>query len=196
LCNFTFLALWMAMLGTPAIDRSACAKEMSVPVTLSGGHETDPQDHGRPVALVAGALRVAPEVFREAFKGVTPSRNGPPSPAEARRNKQALMKVLGPHQVTNERLDEVSNHYRYRPQAGEMWPTTPAKAHAIVEDGKIKSIVVDESGSGYNSPPRAKVQGMAETQLDVSLDFGDDFAKNGSIRSITIVPAKATNEKP
>ena len=28
-----------------------------VPLVFSGGHETDPRDHGRPVVLVAGALK-------------------------------------------------------------------------------------------------------------------------------------------
>ncbi len=164
----------------------ARAAETSVPVTISGGHDTDPQDHGRPVALVAGALGVSQDVFRQAFKGVTPSKNGPPSPEHARRNKQALMKVLGPHKVTNERLDAVSNHYRYRPQAGEMWPTTPAKAHAIVDGGTIKKIVIDDAGSGYNSPPEATIKGFEGTPLRVTLDFGPDFDKNGSLRTIQV----------
>ena len=47
------------------------------------------------------------------------------------------MKVLEPLKVTNDWLDEVSNYYRYRPEKGELWPTTPAKAYAVVEDGTI-----------------------------------------------------------
>lgn len=61
---------------------------MNVPVTFTGGHETDPKDRGRPVVLVAAGLGVKPEVFREAFSGVTPSRGGPPSPALARRTSR------------------------------------------------------------------------------------------------------------
>jgi hypothetical protein len=160
------------------------AAEMRVPVSLTGGHETDRRDGGRPVALVAGGLGVKPEVFREAFRGVTPARNGRPSPEEARRNKAALLKVLAPHGVTNDRLDEVSNYYRYRPQTGELWPNTPATAEAIVENGRIKRIVVTRGGSGYNSPPRAVVAGFESTPLRVTLDFAADLTKNGSIKSI------------
>src|SRR4051794_23144238 len=83
---------------------------------FSGGHDTDPRDHGRPVVLIAAALGVKTEVFREAFSGVTPAGDRRPTGDEARRNKAALMKVLQPLGITNERLDEVSNYYRYQPQ--------------------------------------------------------------------------------
>src|SRR5215218_7061953 len=83
----------------------ARASETQLPITFSGGHETDPRDHGRPVVLVAAALGVTPDVFRTAFRGVTPARNGRPSPQQARSNKDALMRVLKPYGITNERLD-------------------------------------------------------------------------------------------
>ena len=83
---------------------------------FSGGRETDAHDGERPAVLVAAALGVKPKVFRDAFRGVTPARGGPPSSRAARRNKAALLKVLGPHGVTNNRLDQVSDHYRYQPQ--------------------------------------------------------------------------------
>ena len=167
------------------------AAETHVPVSFSGGHETDPKDGGRPVVLVAAALEVKPEVFRDAFSGVTPARDGKPSPEQARRNKAALMKVLKPYGVTNERLDEVSNYYRYQPQRGELWPTTPAKAHAVVEDGKIKQVVVTNPGSGYSTPPKATVQGMEKIPLKVTLQFGKDLKKNGSISSVEIASSEA-----
>jgi hypothetical protein len=169
---------------------TASAAETKVPVTFSGGHETDPQDKGRPVVLVAGALGVKPEVFRQAFSGVTPSKNGPPTGAEARRNKEALMKVLAPHGITNDRLDEVSDHYRYRPQAGELWPTTEAKAVAIVEDGAIKRIEITSAGAGYSSIPKMTVRGFESTKLEAVLQFDKDFKKNGSLKSIAVAPAK------
>src|SRR6186713_372058 len=97
--------------------------EMKIPIKFSGGYEIGKQDFGRPIVLIAAALKVKPEVFREAFSGVTPARGRGPTGEEARRNKEALMKVLGPYKITNERLDEVSNYYRYRPQKGELWPT-------------------------------------------------------------------------
>src|SRR6478609_8855844 len=69
---------------------SAYAEESKIPLTFSGGHETDPKDHGRPVVLVAGALGVKPEVFRDAFSRVHPSPAGiPPSGERQRENKAA-----------------------------------------------------------------------------------------------------------
>ncbi|MBW7459054.1 hypothetical protein K0U00_33890, partial [Paenibacillus sepulcri] len=84
-------------------------------VVISGGFDTDPVDHGRPVVLIAAALGVPTEVFREAFSGVTPAGagSGGPTAEEAQQNKAALLKVLGSYGITNERLDEVSNYYRY-----------------------------------------------------------------------------------
>ncbi len=169
---------------------SGSAADQKIPVKLSGGHETDPKDGGRPVVLVAAGLGVKPDVFREAFRGVTPAKGRGPSPDEARRNKQALMKVLKPHGITNDRLDEVSNYYRYRPEKGEMWPTTAAKAHAVVVDGKIKEVVVTEPGSGYSSPPKVTVKGFDDVKFQVTLRFVKDLKKNGGIESIRLVDGK------
>jgi hypothetical protein len=162
------------------------ATETTAPISLSGGHETDRRDGGRPVALIAVALGVKPEVFRDAFSRVRPARNGKPSGEEARRNKDVLMQALGPHGVSNERLDEVSNYYRYQPQKGELWPTSPAKAHAVMQDGKIKSIIVDQPGSGYVSPPVAKIEGMENVPLKVALRFGKDLKTNGAVEAIQV----------
>jgi hypothetical protein len=164
--------------------------EQKLPITFSGGYDTDPRDGGRPVVLVAAALGVKPEVFRQAFSGVTPARNGRPTGEQARRNKDALLKVLGPYGITNERLDEVSDYYRYQPQRGELWKTTAPKAHAIVEDGKIKEIIVTQAGAGYSTPPRAEIQGMEQVPLKVSLSFGTDMKKNGSIKSIELTTSR------
>jgi hypothetical protein len=101
-------------------------------------------------------------------------------------NKEVLMKALGPHGITNERLDEVSNYYRYQPQKGNLWPTTAAKAHAVVEDGKVKRIVVDEAGAGYSSPPTVTVEGMDSVKLKVNLSFGKDLKKNGAVETVEI----------
>src|SRR5262245_1976697 len=102
--------------------RTGRAAETHAAVTFSSGHEIGSNDFGRPVVLMAAALKVKPEVFREAFSGVTPAHGRPPTGDEARKNKEALMKVLGPHGVTNERMDEVANYYRFQPQRGELWP--------------------------------------------------------------------------
>jgi hypothetical protein len=174
---------------------AARAAETKIPLTFSGGHDIGPNDHGRPVALIAAGLGVEPDVFRKAFSGVTPSRNGPPSGDLARRNKAALMKVLGPHGVTNDRLDEVSNYYRFQPQRGRIWPTTPAEAYATVEDGKIKQIVVTNPGSGYCTPPSATVQGFESVPLDVTLRFDKDLKKNGAIGSIEVAPPETSRTR-
>ena len=100
------------------------------------------------------------------------------------------MKVLEPHGVTNERLDVVSNYYRYQPQRGELWPTTSSKAHAIVENGKIKQIVVTEPGTGYCSPPEVKVEGIQGVEFKVKLQFSKDLKKNGTIASVEVAPTK------
>lgn len=179
----------LAVLGC-ALAGAGCENaggdETKVSVTFSGGHETEKKDSGRPVVLVAAALGVKPEVFREAFSGVKPARDGKPSKEEARRNKEALMKVLKPHGVTNERLDEVSDYYRYQPQRGELWKTTPAKAYAVVADGKVSRVVVTEPGSGYSTPPRATVQGMEKLRLKVTIQFDKDLKKNGAVSAVVV----------
>jgi hypothetical protein len=185
-CRLAF-ALTVLMAAT-----AARADNTKLPITFSGGHEIARNDLGRPCVLIAAALKVEPDVFREAFSGVTPSRSGPPSGEEARRNKSALMKVLGPHGVTNDRLDEVSNYYRFRRDSGKIWPTTEAKAHAVVVGGRITKIVVTELGSGYCYPPKATVQGMDGISLKVKLHLDTDLAKNGGIESIAVAKPAAS----
>jgi hypothetical protein len=145
--------------GLVAVAQAPGGGETRAPVVFSGGHDTEAQDRGRPVVLIAAALGVKPEVFREAFRGVTPAKDGKPTKAQAERNKEALMKALRPHGVTPERLDEVSDYYRYKPGKGNLWRTTPAKAYAVLEGGKVKRVVVTDHGSGYSTPPKATVQG-------------------------------------
>jgi len=170
-----------------AVGRAA---ELKVPVTFSGGHEIGKNDYGRPVVLIAAALGVKPEVFREAFGGVTPARGRGPSRAEAQKNKAALMKVLAPQGVTNDRLDEVSDYYRFRPERGEIWPTTDAQAHAIVKNGQVQRIVVTEPGSGYCSPPEVTVQDYPNLRASATLKFSKDLTRNGGIAAVELVPAK------
>lgn len=152
---------------------------------FAGGHETDPVDRGRPVVLVAGALGVPVKVFREAFSHVTPARPGvEPDPEQVQRNKAALLNALARYGVTNERLDEVSNRYRYDPGRGELWPTKPASGYAIVgRDGRMKFIITDP-GFGYSSPPTVTIEGSG-VKLKATLAFGASFKKNGSILAVT-----------
>ena len=162
------------------------ARAEDAPVTFTGGHDIGKDDHGRPCVLIAAALGVKTEVFREAFSGVTPAKGGKPSDDEARKNKEALLKVLKPHGVTNERLDEVSNYYRFKPQDGALWKNTDAKAHAVVEGGKVVKVVIDEAGAGYSTPPKVTVKGFEKVEFVVTLHFDKDMAKNGSIKSIEV----------
>ena len=182
-----FVALFSLGIAAGTVAQAA---EKKVPLTFSGGHETDPQDHRRPVVLVAAALGVKTEEFRQAFSGVTPARDRRPTDEEARRNKQALMKVLEPLGVTNDRLDEVSNYYRYRPGQGRLWTNSPAQAYAVIEDGQIKRIVVTEPGAGYSSPPTATIDGFDDARLVVTLKFGKNLKENGAVDAVNVVSSK------
>ena len=54
-------------------------------VVFSGGFGTEEQDRGRPVRLIASALGVKSQVFRDAFSGVTPAHSMfGPTPSVAR----------------------------------------------------------------------------------------------------------------
>lgn len=159
-----------------------------IAVIFTGGYDTDPRDHGRPVALIAAALNVPSDVFRQAFSNVRPaSRDGGPTDAEARRNKQVLMTALGPFGVTDDRLNEVSNYYRYSTRKGEIWRNTPATAYATVRNGVV-TITLAQPGAGYSSPPKVSVAGMPSLSATVTLSFGTDFSKNGSIKEVTVQP--------
>jgi hypothetical protein len=158
-----------------------------VPLVFSGGHDTDPRDHGRPVILVAGALKVPPDVFRQAFSKVHPAPlDRGPTPDEARQNKKALMDVLAPYGVTNERLDEVSNHYRYRRSMGEMWPTSDATAVAYVSNGVVTGFKITNPGSGYSSPPTVSLKDMPDVHLVAALSFDSEFDKNGAVSAVSL----------
>jgi hypothetical protein len=185
------IASLLASFPTLALAQTSTspAPDSKVDVIFTGGHETVGADRGRPVILIAAALKVPDQVFRDAFKGVRPAQTGSgPTDAEARANKQVLMAALGPYGVTDDRLNEVSNYYRYRRSAGEMWRNTPAKAFATVHNGVVMSITITDAGSGYSSAPTVTLAGMTDVHLTATLAFGTDFAKNGLIKDIKISP--------
>ncbi len=158
-----------------------------VAVVFSGGHETDARDGGRPVGLIAAALGVPPEVFREAFSHVHPADpNVGPTGDEARQNKAALLGALGKYGITNERLDKVSNYYRYNRGRGELWRTQSAAANALVKDGAIVGYELVSGGSGYSSPPTVTVPNLKSVAAEVKLAFGTKFENNGAVSAITI----------
>jgi hypothetical protein len=186
------LLLLFLLMGLPAWADDAGSTGVTVariPVTFTGGHETDPRDRGRPVILIAAALKVSPEVFRAAFSHVKPAGAGQqPQPDQVRKNKAALMAALGPLGVTDDRLNEVSNHYRYSRSRGEMWPTSAATAYAIVRNGIVTGFTVTNPGSGYSSPPEVSIEGMPGVHATAALVFDTDFDKNGAIKEIALSP--------
>lgn len=92
--------------------------------------------------------------------------------------------------MTNDRLDEVSDYYRYRPERGELWRVRPAQAQAIVKYGRILRIEITEAGAGYSSQPKVTVKGFEATPLEVKLHFDKDLETNGSIESIEFAKKK------
>ena len=173
----------------PVVTASPTAEVTDgVQVMITGGHDTDPRDGGRPVVLIASALGVPSEVFREAFTHVHPAAAGwEPNPIQVRQNKSVLLSALGPYGVTNDFLDTVSNYYRFNSSAGETWPQIPATAKAIVTDGVVTGLVITNPGSGYTSPPVITLSGSDDTAT-ATLSFTKDFNTNGSLASIILNP--------
>ena len=159
-----------------------------VPVTFSGGHETVPVDRGRPVVLIAAALGVKDEVFRDAFSRVHPAGpgSGGPTREEAQANKKVLMEALGKFGISNERLDTVSNFYRYPPGRGNLWKVTPATADALVKNGAVIGYEITGGGAGYSTPPGVSVPGVAGASAKVEITFGKDFETNGAVSAMTV----------
>jgi len=157
-----------------------------VGVLFRGGLAAVQGEGGRPVRLIAAALGVADDVFRDAFCGVRPSFLGPPSGTRARANKRVLMEALAPYGVSNECLDEVSDYYRYRPQAGERWPHQPATATAVIEDGRVVGLTLQSGGHGYLTAPQVVIVGHEQVRVEVELGFGSDLLTNGQIVSLQL----------
>jgi hypothetical protein len=171
--------------------QSSAAEVTRVAVVFSGGHETDPRDGGRPVALIAAALGVTPEVFREAFSHVHPADpNVGPTGDEARQNKAALMNALGKYGITNDQLDRVSNYYRYARSRNELWRVKPAAAYALVKNGAVIGYEVVSGGSGYSSPPKVSVPDFKDASAKVELVFGKVMESNGAVSAITVPKMK------
>ena len=188
----TFAIVAVAMAATPfaaqAEPKPLPAGVMRVPVIFSGGHDTVGVDHGRPVVLIAAALGVKDEIFREAFSHVHPAGpgSGGPTDAEARQNKTALLNALGKYGITNERLDEVSNFYRYPPGPGGVWKNQAATANALVKSGAVIGYEIIDGGYGYTIPPTVSVPGSKGAITRVELSFGKDMAHNGAVSAITL----------
>lgn len=174
--------------GADSANTTSTTVQGDYTVVISGGFDTDPQDRGRPVALVAAALGVPAEVFREAFSGVTPAGlDRGPTAEEAQSNKAALMSVLAPYGITNERLDEVSNYYRYNGRTEATWQKTLATAVPILTDGKITGVEITNPGAGYSSAPTVTITGPDGTvAATAEIALTQDFQTNGSLSSIML----------
>lgn len=184
-----FFGVTGVLIAASALVAAQNPPEQRLPVTFSGGYETDPRDSGRPVVLIASALGVSERVFRGAFAHVTPAAAGDrPEPGQVRLNKEALLRSLGQYGVTNDLLDSVSDYYRYNKSRGEMWRHTPATAYAIVSNGTITGFNVTNPGSGYSSAPAVSIPGMGSLKVKVTLTFSRRFDSNGSIGAIRILP--------
>jgi hypothetical protein len=178
----------LAALAIAATGQDANRHPDRIPLNFSGGYDTDPRDRGRPVVLIASALGVEPLVFRDAFSQVRPARPGQaPSGERTRRNKAVLLAALGRYGITNERLDEVSDYYRYNPGVGGRWRSRPAKGYAVVRQGAIKKIVITDPGAGYSSAPVVSVPGKGQIQAMVRLAFSADLDKNGGVTRVELV---------
>ena len=183
------LAGWAQSPSPTISSATASPSESHIPVTFTGGYDTVGQDRGRPVILIASALNVPPQVFRDAFSHVKPAGPGQsPEPEQVRKNKQALMTALGPLGVTDDRLNEVSNYYRYRRDAGELWKHVPATAVATVSNGAVTGITITNPGAGYSSAPTVTIPGMDKVHPTVTLAFTTDLKTNGSIKTISLTP--------
>ncbi|KQO17539.1 hypothetical protein [Paenibacillus sp. Leaf72] len=158
-------------------------------ISIEGGFDTDSVDHGRPVVLIAAALGVSTEVFREAFSGVTPAgtESGGPTSEQAQSNKAALLKVLAPYGITNDRLDEVSNYYRYNGSKGELWTHTAATVTTLLTNGKVTGIKITNAGAGYSSAPTITITGPTGTfSATTTVSYTTDFKTNGSLTAIKL----------
>jgi hypothetical protein len=188
---------WAWLASAPASDPTAAPPngESKIALVFTGGHDTNGIDRGRPVVLIAAALGVPEKVFRNAFQHVKPAPAGEqPDPAQVRLNKEALLQRLAPYGVTNERLDEVSNYYRYRPESGALWRHADAAGFATVRGCKIVAVTITKPGAGYSSPPLVSIRTGLTVYPMAALAFGTDLATNGSISKIKFTPLGDSRE--
>lgn len=158
-----------------------------VVVEFSGGRETQPEDNGHPVTLIANALDITPQVFREAFFQFVPDAENTDTDGW-KQHLPEMMKILGPHGVTEARLTEVLDYYAGTRAGGATWPLEPAIAWATVKDGKITGFEVTTGGAGYNSPPTVNVAGHDTSGVKAELSGSNSLKQNGAVSGIQLGP--------
>ena len=60
----------------------------------------------------------------------------------------------------------------------------------MVGDGKVKSVVSTEAGSGYSSPTIVTIMGMEKVPLKATLRFDKELRRNGSVESVEVAGQK------
>ena len=164
-----------------AVSATASAPAKTAAVTLTGGHDTDPRDRGRPDVLVAAGLGVPRgRSQREAFFARKASGwlGSTPDPQQVQLNKQALMSALGKYGVTNDRLDEVSNMYRYPARDPNLWKHTDAVVKAKVESGKVIGFVIENAAGWRYEFTDSERHGLSKMQrAKVTLHFWGRISK-------------------
>ena len=178
---------------------SAAFLAVALPHASGAGHQDGDRPHrrrprdrrarpGRPVVLVAAGLGVPTEVFRKAFSGVTPAGAGEePDPAQVQRNKEALLKVLGPYGVTNDELDRVSNHYRYQAACGR--DVADLRGHRE-GDRPRRQGRVDEAGArrrGLLVNADGHRPGLLDREAEAPTGYGKNLSTNGRVASIKVL---------
>ena len=94
--------------------------------------------------------------------------------------------ALGKYGITNDRLDTVSNFYRYPPGSKSLWKNQPATASALVKDGAVIGYELTSGGSGYTTPPTVSVPDIKGATTKVELSFSKDFETNSAVSAITV----------
>ena len=60
----------------------------------------------------------------------------------------------------------------------------------MVGDGKVKSVVITEAGSGYSSPPIVAIMGMEKVPLKATWHFDKELRRNGPVESVEVAGQK------
>ncbi|MCY9669761.1 hypothetical protein M5X11_33450 [Paenibacillus alginolyticus] len=142
--------------------------------------------------MISGVFRPNSEsTFPSANSGYLPRNTNPERTALSNRalhmNSTPTSLHDAPYGITNERLDEVSNYYRYNGRKSDTWQKTQATATATVTNGIVTGVTITNPGAGYSSNPTITVTGPNGTfTATATLAYTKDFKTNGSISAITI----------